>query len=94
VTDDASNKVAKTGLVPITGQLLRDVQVVIDARLGRTELTVAELMALKRGAVVTLDRSLADHVDLYLDGALIARGEIVAVGDKFGVRITDVAEEG
>ena len=81
-------------LVAINSDLLRDVRVAIEARLGRTELTVAQLTALKAGSVVTLDTSLADHVELYLNGALVARGEIVAVGDVYGVRITDIGADG
>lgn len=76
---------------PIDGDLLRDIPVTLDARLGQAEMTVAELMALKSGSVVTLDRSVADHVDLHLNGVLVARGEIVAVGDQFGVRIIEIA---
>lgn len=80
-------------VVPINKELLRDVQVVLDAKLGQTTLTVGELSGLKSGSVLTLDRSLADHVDLYLAGSLVARGEIVAVGDNFGVRLIEVAAE-
>ena len=50
-----------------------------------------QMMALEKGSVVTLETGLADHVDLFLNDALIARGEIVAVGDKYGVRIVEVA---
>jgi flagellar motor switch protein FliN len=78
-------------LPPINSELLRGVKVSLDVRLGETVMTVEELMALKSGAVVTLGTGLADHVDLYLNDKLVARGEIVAVGDKFGVRIAQLA---
>jgi flagellar motor switch protein FliN/FliY len=78
-------------LAPLNAELFRGVRVLLDARLGETTMTVDEVMALKSGSVVTLDTSLADRVDLYLNGSLVARGEIVAVGDKFGVRIVEVA---
>jgi flagellar motor switch protein FliN/FliY len=81
-------------LVAINSDLLRDVRVSIEARLGRTDLTVAQLTALKTGSVVTLETSLADHVELYLNGVLVARGEIVAVGEVYGVRITDIGADG
>ncbi len=80
-------------LSPIDDQLLRDVDVEIEARLGDTRMTVADLMALKADSVVVLDRSLADHVELYLKGVAIARGEIVAVGDKLGVRVLELAPD-
>jgi flagellar motor switch protein FliN/FliY len=54
-------------------------------------MTVEDLMGLKTGAVVALETGLADHVDLYLNDALVARGEIVVVGSKYGVRITELA---
>ena len=74
----------------INGELLRGVRVALEAKLGQANMTVEEVMALKSGAVVTLETALADHVDLCLNGTLIARGEIVAVGDKFGVRIVEI----
>src|SRR5690349_4353111 len=78
-------------LASINSELLGGVRVSLDARLGEAPMTVEQLMALKAGAVVTLTTSLADHVDLYLNNVLVARGEIVAVGGKFGVRIVEIA---
>ncbi len=78
-------------MVPIDKELLRGVEVSLDALLGRGRMTAEALMGLARGSVIALDSSLADHVELYLNDALIARGEIVAVGDNFGVRITEIA---
>ncbi len=89
VVDAASDP--KATPARINGDLLRGVRVALEARLGEANMTVEEMMALKPGAVVTLETGLADHVDLYLNGVLVARGEIVAVGDKYGVRIVDIA---
>jgi flagellar motor switch protein FliN/FliY len=75
----------------IDGELLRGVRIALEVRLGEAAMTVAEMLALKSGALVTLDTGLADHVELYLNDALVARGEIVAVGDKYGVRIIEIA---
>lgn len=83
---------AKT-LAPIDERLVRDVPVSVEARLGSAQMTIEQLMALKAGAIVTLDTGLADHVDIHLNGACIARGEIVAVGESYGVRIVEVASE-
>lgn len=71
--------------------LLGGVRVSLDARLGDAPMTVEDLMGLKAGAVVTLETGLADHVDLYLNDMLVARGEIVVVGNKYGVRISELA---
>lgn len=78
-------------LVPIDTMLLQAVKVSLSALLGRGEITAERLMSLAAGDVVKLDSSLADHVELYLEDALIARGEIVAVGDHYGIRIVDVS---
>jgi flagellar motor switch protein FliN/FliY len=80
-----------SNLTRINSDLFRNVRVALEARLGKSPMTVEQIMALKGGDVVTLESSLADHVDLYLNDVLVARGEIVAVGDKFGVRIVDIA---
>lgn len=80
-------------LTPINRDLLGHVGVTLEARIGRTSMTIRDLTALKAGTVVTLETSIADEAELYLDGTLVARGEIVAVGEHFGVRITEVAAE-
>jgi flagellar motor switch protein FliN len=79
-----------TRLSPINTDLLRGVRISLEARLGQASMTVEDMMALKPGSVVKLETSLADHVDLYLNDVLIARGEVVAVGDRYGVRIIDI----
>lgn len=75
----------------ISMDLLAGVRVVLEARLGEASMTVEDLMALKSGAIVTLETGLADHVDLYLNEVLVARGEIVAVDGKFGVRVAELS---
>ncbi|MDR6411320.1 flagellar motor switch protein FliN [Paraburkholderia terricola] len=71
--------------------LLEDVRVTVDIRLGCAELTVKELMALQAGSVVELDRQLGDTIEVRLNEKTIAHAEIVAVGEQFGVRITDIS---
>jgi flagellar motor switch protein FliN/FliY len=80
-----------TPLITIDQSLFRDIRILVEARLGRFSMSVDELMTLRSGAVVTLETGLADHVDLVVNGACVARGEIVAVDDRFGVRIVEVA---
>ncbi|SFG54088.1 flagellar motor switch protein FliN [Novosphingobium sp. CF614] len=82
---------ARPQVVPLNQELLGHVRVRLSARLGQGEVTVARLMSLAKGDVVVLEASLADAVDLYVADALVARGEIVAVGDNYGVRITEIA---
>lgn len=62
----------------------------LEVRVGEISLTVGELMAAKAHQVFTLDRRTDEPVDLLLEGRVVARGELVAVGDNFAVRITEL----
>ena len=68
-----------------------DVEVKLRARLGEAKMTIGELLQMRPGAVLKLDAPLSEPVELWLNGSLVARGEIVAVEDSYGVRLTDVA---
>jgi flagellar motor switch protein FliN len=67
-----------------------DVPLKITVELGRAELPLAEVLALKPGSVVELDRFPGEPLDLYANGRLVARGEIIVLNDIFGFRITDI----
>jgi flagellar motor switch protein FliN/FliY len=62
--------------------------------LGRTHLTVKEVLDLQKGSVVELNRTAGEAVDIYVNEHLLARGEVVVVDDKFGVRITEILGKG
>lgn len=70
--------------------LISELKVRVEARLGSAEISVSELFGLKENSVVTLEAAPADPIDILLDGKLIARGALVVVGDSFGIRITEV----
>lgn len=70
--------------------LVEDVKVKLDAHLGGADLSVGELFALKRDSVLTLDAALDAPVELRLGGKLVALGQLVAVDDRFGLRITEI----
>jgi flagellar motor switch protein FliN/FliY len=70
--------------------LLMDVPLKISVELGRTKLLVREVLDLQSGAVVELDRMAGDPVDVLVNDKLMARGEVVVVDDKFGIRITEI----
>jgi len=74
--------------------LVEHVPVKLTVTLGDAELSVGSLFALAVNDVVTLDRDADAPVDIRLNGRVIARGSLVAAGDKFGVRITEVQPEG
>ncbi|OXI87189.1 hypothetical protein CFB40_16060 [Burkholderia sp. AU31652] len=73
--------------------LVGDVIVSLDVHLGSGTLAVKELLALQSGSVVMLDRLIDDCVDVRLNERTVARAEIVAVGDQFGIRIVEIVEE-
>ena len=89
--EEVKDKTEAARLTPINSELFRGVHVSLEARLGQAVMTVEEMMALKPGSIIPLETSLADHLELYLNGTLIARGEVVAVGDNYGLRIIDIA---
>ncbi|HWE45804.1 MAG TPA: FliM/FliN family flagellar motor switch protein [Caulobacteraceae bacterium] len=72
--------------------ILKDVRVELDAKLGLASLSVQELLALNVGTVVKLDARLNDLVELRLNNSAVARGEIVAIDDNFGIRIVEIGE--
>ena len=72
--------------------LLGNVDVKVETYLGETSMTIAQLNAIKAGGVIALDATLNELVELRVNGVTIAHGELVAVGDKFGVRVTSVAQ--
>jgi flagellar motor switch protein FliN/FliY len=74
--------------------LVEQVKVQLTVTLGEAEVTMGRLFSLSAGEVVELDREADAPVDVRLHGKLIARGTLVAVGDKFGIRITEIAGPG
>jgi flagellar motor switch protein FliN/FliY len=70
--------------------LLRDVVMEVTVELGRTRMTISELLSLAPGAVVELDRAAGSPADLLVNGTLLARGEVVVVDEDFGIRITEI----
>ncbi|WP_371395850.1 FliM/FliN family flagellar motor switch protein [Fretibacter rubidus] len=72
--------------------ILSNIELTVEAFLGQAKLTVSELNALKVDSLVELDTALNAAIDLRLNGTSIAKGELVAVGDNFGVRITSIAQ--
>ena len=70
--------------------LILDIPVKMTVELGRTKMTIKELLRLSQGAVVSLDGLAGEPLDILINGYLIAQGEVVVVSDKFGIRITDI----
>jgi flagellar motor switch protein FliN len=73
---------------------LNAVKVRVSVRVGEAHTTVGELLDLKQGSVVPLDRLVDESLDILVEGHVVARGVLVAIGDHFGVRITETATLG
>jgi flagellar motor switch protein FliN/FliY len=71
--------------------LVKNVKVKLSTSLGTATLSVAELAQLKDGSLLTLDKGVDDPLELVLEGQTIAHGRLVAIGDHFGICITEVA---
>ncbi|MCP4041723.1 MAG: flagellar motor switch protein FliN [Gammaproteobacteria bacterium] len=67
-----------------------DIPVTLAMEIGRTRLTIRNLLQLNQGSIVELDRLAGEPLDVLVNGTLIAHGEVVVVNEKFGVRLTDV----
>jgi flagellar motor switch protein FliN/FliY len=72
--------------------MLRDVELEVSVELGRTQMTLADVLGLHIGSVVELDRPAGSPVDVRVNGTLLARGEVVVVDGEYAVRISEVVE--
>ncbi len=70
--------------------MLLDVPLEVNVELGRTRMTIQDLLQLGPGSVIELDKVAGEPLDILVNDRLIARGEAVVVNDKFGIRITDI----
>ena len=73
--------------------LILDVAVTLSLEVGRARMSVRDLLQLAPGAIVELDRLAGEPLDVLVNGVRIARGEVVVVNEKFGIRLTDVVSQ-
>ncbi|MBI1199380.1 MAG: flagellar motor switch protein FliN [Phenylobacterium sp.] len=71
-----------------------DVPVSISAVLGRSSMSVAQLLQLAQGSVLELDRKVGEAIDIYVNNRLVARGEVVIVDERLGVTMTEIIKDG
>lgn len=86
-TVQLSGKPLVTSALPFLGS----VKVRLAVRVGGAQMSVAELLKLEQGSVLSLDRLVEQPLDVLVDEHVVARGMLVAVGDHFGIRITEAA---
>jgi flagellar motor switch protein FliN len=93
-TPAGADRGAKRGkakpFLALDSEVLGDVEVQLIAMLGKGSMSVSQLLALEEGSIIGLETPLDGKIDLLLNDKLIAKGEIVAVDDHFGVRITQL----
>ncbi len=71
-------------------QVVADIPVKVTTVLGKTDILVRRLMSMKPGNVVELDRKVGESIDVYVNGQLVARGELILVGDQLGITMTEI----
>jgi flagellar motor switch protein FliN/FliY len=74
----------------INMDVILDVPVTLSMEVGRTRVPIRNLLQLNQGSVVELERVAGEPLDVFVNGTLIAHGEVVVVNEKFGIRLTDV----
>ncbi|ENM3764794.1 flagellar motor switch protein FliN [Vibrio cholerae] len=83
ITDDERRKL----------DTIMDIPVTISMEVGRSKISIRNLLQLNQGSVVELERIAGESLDVMVNGMLIAHGEVVVVNDKFGIRLTDVISQ-
>ena len=73
-------------------RVLENIEVKLTVEVGSTEIKIRDLLKLNEGSVVELDRLAGDPLDILANGTTIAKGEVVMVGERFGIRFTEVAD--
>ena len=71
-----------------------DVPVQISAVIGKTSLSVSQLLKLANGSILELDRKVGEAIDIYVNNRLVARGEVVVVDERLGVTMTEIIKDG
>jgi flagellar motor switch protein FliN/FliY len=71
-------------------EVILDVPVTLSMEVGRTRIPIRNLLQLNQGSVIELDRAAGEPLDVFVNGTLVAHGEVVVVNEKFGIRLTDV----
>ncbi len=70
--------------------VILDIPVTLSMEVGQTDIPISNLLQLNQGSVIELDRVAGEPLDVMVNGTLIARGEVVVVNDRYGIRLTDV----
>ncbi|MBC7984063.1 MAG: flagellar motor switch protein FliN [Candidatus Obscuribacterales bacterium] len=88
--EDLQDESILEGKRDVNLETILDVPVTLSMEIGRTRIPIRNLLQLNQGSVVELERAAGDPLDVFVNGTLIAHGEVVVVNEKFGLRLTDV----
>ncbi len=69
-----------------------DIPLTVSTELGRTKVTIKEILKLTEGTVIELNKLVGEPMEIFINGLLTARGEVVVVNERFGIRVTDVID--
>jgi flagellar motor switch protein FliN len=81
---------AEEAATDVNLDVILDVPVTLSLEVGRTRLPIRSLLQLNQGSVVELERASGEPLDVFVNGTLVAHGQVVVVNEKFGIRLTDV----
>lgn len=87
---DLNGGVASNANNDVNLDVILDVSVTLSMEVGRTRIPIRNLLQLNQGSVVELERDAGEPLDVFVNGTLVAHGEVVVVNEKFGIRLTDV----
>jgi len=87
---DAQAPLVRASGADVNVEVILDVPVTLSLEVGRTRLPIRSLLQLNQGSVVELERAAGEPLDVYVNGTLVAHGQVVVVNEKFGIRLTDV----
>ncbi|HTE39559.1 MAG TPA: flagellar motor switch protein FliN [Steroidobacteraceae bacterium] len=88
--DNLRDETTLEGKRDVNLETILDVPVTLSMEIGRTRIPIRNLLQLNQGSVVELERAAGEPLDIFVNGTLIAHGEVVVVNEKFGIRLTDV----
>ncbi|KRP18782.1 MAG: flagellar motor switch protein FliN [Paracoccaceae bacterium] len=90
IEENAPRKSDRIGVENL--RVLENINVEMTVEVGRTEITIRDLLRLNEGSVIELDRLAGDPLDIRVNGTMIAKGEVVMVGERFGIRFGEIVE--
>ena len=92
-TNEESNQDPKTERAGVENlRVLENIDVGLTVEVGSTEIKIRDLLRLSEGSVIELDRLAGDPLDILVNGTMIAKGEVVMVGERFGIRFSEIVD--